>query len=104
MTISVYMEYIWPEGTNQIKIEDWAKTLSQADQDAFTSVNDKVQNLRQIEIDEGRLTIVNKAYVWINEIARNNFNQISDVKQMLSYGQKFQAETDIQITATVIEE
>jgi hypothetical protein len=98
------MEYNCPEGTTQIKFEDWVKTLSQADQDVITSVNDKVQNLRQIEIDEGRLTIVNRAYVWINEIARNNFNQISDVEQMLSYGQRFQAETDAQITATVIEE
>jgi hypothetical protein len=100
------MEYNCPEGTTQIKFEDWVKTLSQADQDVITSLNDKVQNLRQIEIDEGRLTIVNRAYVWINEIARHNFNQISDVEQMLllSYFQRFQVETDAQITATVIEE
>ena len=65
--------YTWPDGTdleNLVWIENWVATLSQTEQDEFAQAIANQNRLRQIAIDEGRMSIADDgSYVWADQAA-----------------------------------
>jgi len=69
MTVIQKFEYAWPEGAPELQFLDWVATLPQAEQDEFAQAKIRQEAHRQPFIDDGRLSIVEEGYEWIDQEA-----------------------------------
>lgn len=95
-------EYIWPEGTTPIELDDWLKTLPQSEQDAYWEGRRNGDRLRQIAIDAGRMIIKDGMYVW-KDIDAFNIGKENDMTWQ-TYWQRWQDETGVIFRPHIIHE
>jgi len=99
MKILQKFEYTWPEGTEQIEMYDWLKTLPQAEQDEFAEGQRNGERLRQIAIDDGRLIVRDDGnYEWRDSAAFAVGKQNDFIWQ--KYWKRWQVETGVIFSIT----
>lgn len=102
MTIRQKFNYEWPEGVTPVSFEDWFKTLTKEEQDEYTAAWENGAQLRQTAIDDGRLTIENGDYVWVDTAAFDTGIENNPVWE--AYWRRWQAETGVVFSLTITEE
>jgi hypothetical protein len=102
MPITQKFIYTWPDGSNQIEMIDWLKTLPASDQDEYWEGRRNGDRLRQIAIDEGRMILKDNAYMWrdAESLAVNKENDPIWEKYWL----RWQHETGVIFSIETIEE
>lgn len=100
MAIVQKFEYIWPEGTIPVEMNDWLKTLSQSEQDEYWEGRRNGDRLRQIAIDAGRMIIAEDgSYIWKNQ-EEFNVNKQNDLVWQ-RYWQRWQDETGVKFRSII---
>lgn len=91
----------WPVGAKPLSMEQWAATLSTAEQDEFTHANLRQKAFRAQVIEDGKMVLGHDTYTWADKEAAD-INKPNDPIWLL-YWDRYLLETKAICTMEVTE-